>query len=73
MIVQVVKVGFAVEKGFDLLVDCTVSLIEAGEFRILFDTGGSWEANSLNNVGNLTHVICSHGHSDHVGCLSLFP
>ena len=49
--------------------------------NILFEAAGPWEAESLvaklaeNGVtpGDIDLVLCSHGHSDHVGCLSLFP
>jgi glyoxylase-like metal-dependent hydrolase (beta-lactamase superfamily II) len=62
-------------------VDCSVTLIQYGIFNVLFDTGGAWMlpqlVHDLASAGlspaDVTHVICSHGHSDHVGCLSAFP
>lgn len=50
-------------------------LIEAGEKRILFDTGTSWEIlqHNLNelhmDLNGVSQVILSHGHYDHTGGL----
>ena len=49
--------------------------------NIIFEAGGPWESESIiENLRKLSLtpqeidlVVCSHGHSDHVGCLSLFP
>ncbi|CAK4075520.1 unnamed protein product [Aphanomyces euteiches] len=62
-------------------VDCSVTLIEFGKFNILFDTGGAWALSHLLDslaavdlaAADITHVIASHGHSDHNGGLSAFP
>ncbi|KAF0695842.1 Aste57867_13362 [Aphanomyces stellatus] len=62
-------------------VACSITLIQFGKFNILFDTGGAWTLpallDGLGGAGldatDITHVIGSHGHSDHIGCLSAFP
>ncbi|KAI9327781.1 beta-lactamase-like protein [Obelidium mucronatum] len=77
-----IRVGRANElPNGDWDVDCSVTLVITGGLKILFETGGSWAADDLIaslsslgvNLSDITHVFCSHGHSDHVGCLSLFP
>ncbi|XP_009079594.1 PREDICTED: metallo-beta-lactamase domain-containing protein 1, partial [Acanthisitta chloris] len=52
-----------------------------GPLTVLVDTGGPWDRHLLpqllSNHGvtpeNITHVVCTHGHSDHVGNVNLFP
>lgn len=49
--------------------------------NILFEAGGPWQAQELtkklseNGVQpqDIDLLVCSHGHSDHVGCLCVFP
>ena len=49
--------------------------------NILWETGGNWESDNIKtrlkdlevNINDIDLVLCSHGHSDHIGCLSLFP
>ena len=62
-------------------IDPTV-LPQIGSIKnILFEAGGPWEAASIiakladHNLtcDDIDLLVCSHGHSDHVGCLSLFP
>lgn len=61
--------------------DGTVSLIKGVQSIILFDTGlpkdREFILTALSEQGlscsDITHVVCSHGHSDHVGNLNLFP
>ncbi|XP_062993353.1 metallo-beta-lactamase domain-containing protein 1 [Elgaria multicarinata webbii] len=60
--------------------DGTVSLV-LGPHLTLVDTGGPWGRDRLlaglakQGVapGDIQHVVCTHGHSDHVGNLNLFP
>ncbi|NXX24027.1 MBLC1 protein, partial [Podargus strigoides] len=61
--------------------DGTVTLLRGGALTLLVDTGGPWDkprllrllANEGVSPHDVTHVICTHGHSDHVGNLNLFP
>ncbi|KDO31781.1 hypothetical protein SPRG_03701 [Saprolegnia parasitica CBS 223.65] len=61
--------------------DCSVTLIQVGSVNVLVDTGGAWVAADLAQslasrgvpLDDIALVVCSHGHSDHVGCLALFP
>ncbi|XP_061446379.1 metallo-beta-lactamase domain-containing protein 1 isoform X1 [Rhineura floridana] len=60
--------------------DGTVSLV-LGPYLTLVDTGGPWGRDQLlaglakQGVSpcDVQHVVCTHGHSDHVGNLNLFP
>ncbi|XP_072474177.1 metallo-beta-lactamase domain-containing protein 1 [Notamacropus eugenii] len=57
------------------------ALEQAGSGPVLVDTGGPWARDALlaalaaHGVGpdTVTLVVGTHGHSDHVGCLGLFP
>ena len=61
--------------------DCSVSLILGNFSPILVDTSGPCNGKKLvsniNEVGykceDIATVVCTHGHSDHVGNLNLFP
>ncbi|XP_020646098.1 metallo-beta-lactamase domain-containing protein 1 isoform X1 [Pogona vitticeps] len=60
--------------------DGTVSLV-IGPHLTLVDTGGPWGREQLLarlaeqgvSPSDIRHVVCTHGHSDHVGNLNLFP
>uniref|UniRef100_A0A8D2IXA6 Metallo-beta-lactamase domain-containing protein 1 n=1 Tax=Varanus komodoensis TaxID=61221 RepID=A0A8D2IXA6_VARKO len=60
--------------------DGTISLV-LGPHLTLVDTGGPWSRERLLeglakqgvSPGDIRHVVCTHGHSDHVGNLNLFP
>ncbi|CAI5791641.1 Hypothetical predicted protein [Podarcis lilfordi] len=60
--------------------DGTVSLV-LGPQLTLVDTGGPWSRERLLaglaeqgvSPRDVRHVVCTHGHSDHVGNLNLFP
>ncbi|NXI75066.1 MBLC1 protein, partial [Anseranas semipalmata] len=64
-----------------LLADGSVTLIRGGPVTALVDTGGPWGRERLlgelaaagTSPSDVTHVLCTHGHSDHVGNLNLFP
>ncbi|NWW29223.1 MBLC1 protein, partial [Falcunculus frontatus] len=61
--------------------DGSVTLISGGPLTILVDTGGPWlrprlpELLATQGIAPLaiTHVVVTHGHSDHVGNINLFP
>jgi glyoxylase-like metal-dependent hydrolase (beta-lactamase superfamily II) len=78
--VKVLKEGYAVPDGAGRQrADGTISLVE-GEHRLVVDTGGPGDADALVEAlageglrpADIDHVVCTHGHSDHVGNLSLF-
>ncbi|XP_053318866.1 metallo-beta-lactamase domain-containing protein 1 [Spea bombifrons] len=60
--------------------DGSVTLV-LGPLTVLVDTAGPWSRDSLLESlqrrgvtpADVTHVVCTHGHSDHVGNLNLFP
>ncbi|NXP08597.1 MBLC1 protein, partial [Thinocorus orbignyianus] len=64
-----------------LRADATVTLVAGGPVTALVDTGGPWGGQDLlEKLGDLgvsprdvTHLVGTHGHSDHVGNLNLFP
>lgn len=60
----------------------TCTLVVAGNFKVIVDTGGAWQKEKIleklcqNNVidtSEINVVVGTHGHSDHVGNLNLFP
>ncbi|NXJ16916.1 MBLC1 protein, partial [Odontophorus gujanensis] len=61
--------------------DCTITLVRGGPVTALVDTGGPWGRQRLLDAldavavspRDVTHVLCTHGHVDHVGNLNLFP
>nr|XP_056719540.1 metallo-beta-lactamase domain-containing protein 1 [Euleptes europaea] len=60
--------------------DGTVTLVLGPQLTVV-DTGGPWGRARLLaglaaqgvSAGEVRHVVCTHGHSDHVGNLNLFP
>ncbi|NXG18697.1 MBLC1 protein, partial [Grallaria varia] len=81
--VRVLRVGHSTARGADgtLEADGTVTLISGGPVTALVDTGGPWDRPLLPRLlaehgvtpDDVTHVIVTHGHSDHVGNVNLFP
>uniref|UniRef100_A0A8C3BJL8 Metallo-beta-lactamase domain-containing protein 1 n=1 Tax=Cairina moschata TaxID=8855 RepID=A0A8C3BJL8_CAIMO len=81
--VRVLQEGYSHPEDEDgsFLADCSVTLIRGGPVTALVDTGGPWGCRrllaQLEAAGtppeSVTHVLCTHGHSDHVGNLNLFP
>ncbi|XP_043101144.1 metallo-beta-lactamase domain-containing protein 1 [Puntigrus tetrazona] len=79
--VSVLKEGYCIaEPDGAFRADGTISLI-TGPQTILVDTGGPWDRDfllaKLKEKGltpdNVATVVGTHGHSDHVGNLGLFP
>ncbi|XP_073331175.1 metallo-beta-lactamase domain-containing protein 1 [Pagrus major] len=79
--VSVLKVGYCIpQTDGTFRADGTITLI-TGPKIILVDTGGPWDRDFLKETlkerglepGDIHMVVCTHGHSDHVGNLSLFP
>ncbi|NXS64453.1 MBLC1 protein, partial [Brachypteracias leptosomus] len=64
------------------LADSSITLLTGGPLTVLVDTGGPWGREKLlqslaqaggRSPGDVTHLVCTHGHLDHVGNLNLFP
>ncbi|NXB16382.1 MBLC1 protein, partial [Rhagologus leucostigma] len=61
--------------------DGSVTLVSGGPLTVLVDTGGPWLRPHLPGLlaargvapADVTHVVVTHGHSDHVGNVNLFP
>lgn len=79
--VSVLKVGYCLpQTDGTFRADGTITLI-TGPRTILVDTGGPWDRDFLLlklkerglGPGDIHVVVGTHGHSDHVGNLSLFP
>ncbi|NXN12106.1 MBLC1 protein, partial [Indicator maculatus] len=59
----------------------SISLVRGGPVTALVDTGGPWGRGRLLELlgarglspGDVSHVVVTHGHSDHVGNINLFP
>ncbi|NWR54009.1 MBLC1 protein, partial [Bucorvus abyssinicus] len=60
--------------------DGSITLVRGGPVTALVDTGGPWNRRRLPELlaerglspEDVTHVVCTHGHSDHVGNINLF-
>ncbi|KAM4675016.1 metallo-beta-lactamase domain-containing protein 1 [Discoglossus pictus] len=79
--VHVLLEGYSRDVSGDLFqADGTVTLIR-GPLTVLVDTAGPWARDTLVQClrshgvtpDDVTHVIGTHGHSDHIGNLNLFP
>lgn len=79
--VSVLKVGYCHSQSDGTFrADGTITLI-TGPKTILVDTGGPWDRDfllkALSQKGleqqDIDVVVGTHGHSDHIGNLSLFP
>ncbi|XP_065058333.1 metallo-beta-lactamase domain-containing protein 1-like [Rhopilema esculentum] len=77
--VKVLIEGYSFEENSQYRATGTSTLV-TGPVNIVVDTGGPWDKQRLlkalddNNVKpeNIDFVVCTHGHSDHVGNLNLF-
>jgi glyoxylase-like metal-dependent hydrolase (beta-lactamase superfamily II) len=79
--VKVLKDGYAIPAGTGMQrADGTITLV-AGRHKVLVDTGGPWDTEAILrglqaeqlSPADIDHVVCTHGHSDHVGNIGLFP
>lgn len=79
--VSVLKAGYCLsQKDGTFRADGTITLIK-GPKNILVDTGGPWDRDFLLmslkerglEPGDINLVVGTHGHSDHIGNLGLFP
>ncbi|NXB67915.1 MBLC1 protein, partial [Struthidea cinerea] len=80
--VRVLRVGFNTPNpDGSVRADGSVTLVSGGPLTVLVDTGGPWLRPRLPQLlaaqgvtpGDVTHVVVTHGHSDHVGNVNLFP
>jgi glyoxylase-like metal-dependent hydrolase (beta-lactamase superfamily II) len=78
--VKVLREGYCAPKGAGRVrADGTITLL-SGTHNILVDTGGPWDTDALLAAlelerlapADIDHVVCTHGHSDHVGNIGLF-
>ncbi len=79
--VKVLKAGYSERVGPGKMRACgTVTLVK-GAKNIIVDTGGPGDAGVIAAAlsreglrpGQVDYVVCTHGHSDHVGNNNLFP
>ncbi|NWW69326.1 MBLC1 protein, partial [Ifrita kowaldi] len=79
--VRVLRVGFSrPDPAGSVRADGSVTLLRGGPLTVLVDTGGPWLRPLLPDLlaaqgvtpADVTHVVVTHGHSDHVGNLNLF-
>jgi glyoxylase-like metal-dependent hydrolase (beta-lactamase superfamily II) len=72
--------GYSKDEESSMLANCTCTLIK-GPPNIIIDTMTAWDGNRIIealshngiNCNDINFVICTHGHSDHIGCNYLFP
>lgn len=72
--------GFSNSTENGITANCTCTLIKAPNTNIVVDTMTAWDGDKLTaklekhnlKCSDINYVICTHGHSDHVGCNYLF-
>lgn len=60
--------------------NCSCTLITGGQHKIIVDTMTAWDGDRIvqalakHNItcSDITYVVCTHGHSDHIGNNNLF-
>ncbi|KAI0984748.1 hypothetical protein GJ496_009387 [Pomphorhynchus laevis] len=77
MNVQVLKNGYSYFNEIDLSThaDGSISFVTCENFKMIVDTGGAWNQDWLLRTidcNSITHLICTHGHSDHCGNINIF-
>jgi glyoxylase-like metal-dependent hydrolase (beta-lactamase superfamily II) len=79
--VKVLQAGYSIWIGpTQQRADGTITLLK-GPRQIVVDTGGPWNRQRLPGLlrresvlpSDVSFVVCTHGHSDHVGNINLFP
>ncbi|XP_050308325.1 metallo-beta-lactamase domain-containing protein 1 [Anthonomus grandis grandis] len=77
--IKVLFPGFSVLKDNIMEANCSCTLIK-GPINCIIDTMTSWDGPKLVEAlkenclspSDINYVICTHGHSDHIGCNYLF-
>ncbi|KAK6962984.1 metallo-beta-lactamase domain-containing protein 1-like isoform X1 [Biomphalaria glabrata] len=78
----ILKEGYTQLESQGTIRSCgSITLLKGPRYNIIVDTGNPWDRDlllqGLNDQGlkpeDIHYVVCSHGHSDHVGNLNLFP
>ncbi|XP_064456670.1 uncharacterized protein LOC135367370 [Ornithodoros turicata] len=78
--VDIIKEGYSYLEGKYMKANGTCTLIRGGGINVIVDTLSAWDrdflSDSLSKRGlscaDINFVVCTHGHSDHVGNLNLF-
>lgn len=78
--VFVIKEGYSTSEGPGQQKACGTCTLVKGPHNIIVDTGNPWDKDTIleglakHDVlpSNIGYVVCTHGHSDHVGNLNLF-
>lgn len=80
--IDILSTGYAIatEDNKFMAADGSCCLVRVGQINVLFDTMGPWQRDQLINKlaelkihpDDITHVVCSHSHPDHIGNLNLF-
>ncbi|GIX68905.1 metallo-beta-lactamase domain-containing protein 1 [Caerostris extrusa] len=80
--IDVIKNGYSLmdNKSNVMKANCTCTLIKENDIIIIVDTLTAWDRLFLEkelenrniNTTDVTHVVGTHGHSDHIGNLNLF-
>uniref|UniRef100_A0A131Y7H7 Metallo-beta-lactamase domain-containing protein 1 n=1 Tax=Ixodes ricinus TaxID=34613 RepID=A0A131Y7H7_IXORI len=80
--VHVIKEGYSLmsNDGRTMVANGTSTLVRGTGFNVIVDTLSAWDKDflieSLSKLGvscdEVNYVVCTHGHSDHIGNLNLF-
>ncbi|XP_077513954.1 metallo-beta-lactamase domain-containing protein 1-like isoform X1 [Amblyomma americanum] len=80
--INVIKEGYSLlsKDGRTMVANGTSTLVRGPGFNIIVDTLSAWDRDflveSLTKLGvscdEINYVVCTHGHSDHIGNLNLF-
>ncbi|XP_040569863.1 metallo-beta-lactamase domain-containing protein 1 [Lepeophtheirus salmonis] len=78
--IHILSVGYSKFEKDTCLANCTSTLIKSPDINIVVDTMTPWDKDKLVRElkthrvepDNVDYLICTHGHSDHVGNNNLF-